>query len=1347
MNPGRTRKTCSLSVRTALFAAVLLACSAGASPAGPPNPPAPRPADVLIIHDSLPGPLPSGLIDGNYILDLLGHFGMKGELVSLQEYKQGQVAHHKFVIVLGVDDRSVVYPRQVLADVRSANVPVFWCDKHLNELLADPQFAAKLGFRLKQAAPVGGFETVSYKDKSLLKGEDGTVFPIEILDSSKVQVYATAARDDGSSVPYIVRSGSFWYVADSPFAFTMEGDRSLAFCDLLHDFLKVPHQEERKALIRIEDVTLEEEPEHLTQVADFLSERNIPFQIALVPLFKDPANNEELYLSDRPKFVAAVKYMISKGGVVVLHGVTHQYHGKTGDDYEFWDDLSDKPIQGDSRMLVEQRLRTGLEECFKNGIYPVTWETPHYMASTLDYQTFARYFNSAYERVASVDKLESGHLFPYPTVDRFGRFIIPEDLGYIAAEKPDPDGMVANADRLQVVRDGVASFFYHPFMGLDYLEKIVDGIQGMGYHFISIRDYDCKLQMDEKLVQTYTDNVQLRLQGHYLHRLLLHADGRKAPESYSERPIDAVVRDPGIVPEDAILVMEGVQEILSLREPPPPSNWELFRTWLAGKFERKLPGGTVLTQPSAVVLWDDAASKSDLNNENSYVNALSVFGIRVFTRSWKDFTRGGLDSDTILVVPRSSGARLSSSQVTTIDSFVREGGRLVLEGPNPLAETLGVRPEKRSLKIREVEDLLYGYQDYQAQDATWNPAVEVPRYSARNRIMTYAQDKESELPLAVLLRAGRGHVLYMDARLDPITPLGYTRFPYFVHYVIEGFDLRLPVQRGQVELYYDPGNSKRQGADIDRRAEQWRRIGVRAIYVAAFHFWPKYTFNYEHLIDVCHKNGILVYAWFELPHVSMKFWEDHPEWRAKTVTEALKPTDKDGVVGWRHHMDLDIPECREAAFTFVTDLLSKYPWDGVNIAELNYDSDNGPENPGQFLPMGAPARTAFKALGGFDPIQLFEPESPYYWKTNASALRKFEEFRSQRVIAWHRALLERVMPLAQERDMEVIVTMLDSLHSRTVTRDTGINSHAILALMDQFPFTLQVEDPAQFWADSPDRYKRFTDTYLKLVRDPRRLMFDLNIVPDRDIDKSHSPTPSMVGTELAIALENACRASGRAGLYSEGTLPPDDLQYLAHILGARATVERRWDSWVTESDRSILLNAPGQWQSFRVDGQVWPGWGENEVFIPKGRHTITAAERKFSFLDTSVLDFRLLRFTGNLDTLAPDKRGIEFSYDSPMRTLALFNRQPFEIKVDEKPYAEPAVHYASHWSVRLPRGQHKVEVVADSAASVILETTSLYSSSLIVVFGGVACGLMALIYMAILIRRAYSRAFQVKAKQ
>jgi hypothetical protein len=83
--------------------------------------------------------------------------------------------------------------------------------------------------------------------------------------------------------------------------------------------------------------------------------------------------------------------------------------------------------------------------------------------------------------------------------------------------------------------------------------------------------------------------------------------------------------------------------------------------------------------------------------------------------------------------------------------------------------------------------------------------------------------------------------------------------------------------------------------------------------------------------------------------------------------------------------------------------------------------------------------------------------------------------------------------------------------------------------------------------------------------------------------------------------------------------------------------------------------------------------------------------------------------------------------------------------VDGQPYPDQILSHAGLWSVRLPRGRHRVDVLADSTAMVILDKASLYGSTLIVVFGTVACGLMLLIYFSILGRRAIGRAFGGKA--
>jgi hypothetical protein len=72
------------------------------------------------------------------------------------------------------------------------------------------------------------------------------------------------------------------------------------------------------------------------------------------------------------------------------------------------------------------------------------------------------------------------------------------------------------------------------------------------------------------------------------------------------------------------------------------------------------------------------------------------------------------------------------------------------------------------------------------------------------------------------------------------------------------------------------------------------------------------------LIDACRRNGILVYAWLELPHVSEKFWDDQPAWREKTAV--LQDAQLDG----RKLMNLTNLDCFRAASAGVKELISNF---------------------------------------------------------------------------------------------------------------------------------------------------------------------------------------------------------------------------------------------------------------------------------------------------------------------------------------------------------------------------------------------------------------------------------------
>ncbi len=392
---------------------------------------------ALILYDSLPDPHAGAYIHARFLENLLTHFNMRAELVPVAEYKRGRLPEYRAGFLIG-STPDVTIPRAVLADVRATKQPFVWMGRYIDQLLASPEARRRFGFSFVEYRRDLDYRNVLYKQTLLLKPEpDLSIISIE--NPEAVKVVATAITQKNVSSPYVVRSGSFWYFADSPFSYMSEGTRYLVICDLLHDILGIDHPAEMRALVRIEDVSVDDDPDDLVKIANLLANQHIPFQIAIIPIFRDPAHSLEIRLGDRRSTVAAIHSMIARGGMPVMHGITHQVHGLSGDEYEFWDEFGDRPVSGDSAAFVSRRLRLGLSEFFANGIYPIAFEVPHYSASETDYRTLGQVFSLFYERPMVVPDATTTQIVPYPVVDTYGRHIIPEDLGYLPEDDPDPE--------------------------------------------------------------------------------------------------------------------------------------------------------------------------------------------------------------------------------------------------------------------------------------------------------------------------------------------------------------------------------------------------------------------------------------------------------------------------------------------------------------------------------------------------------------------------------------------------------------------------------------------------------------------------------------------------------------------------------------------------------------------------------------------------------------------------------------------------------------------------------------------------------------------------------------------
>ncbi len=85
----------------------------------------------------------------------------------------------------------------------------------------------------------------------------------------------------------------------------------------------------------------------------------------------------------------------------------------------------------------------------------------------------------------------TGQLFPFAVRDVYGARVVPENLGNIEPEVFHqfpvrfPSDILRDAERNLVVRDGFASFYFHPFWDIAYLKQTVEGIQALGYTFVA----------------------------------------------------------------------------------------------------------------------------------------------------------------------------------------------------------------------------------------------------------------------------------------------------------------------------------------------------------------------------------------------------------------------------------------------------------------------------------------------------------------------------------------------------------------------------------------------------------------------------------------------------------------------------------------------------------------------------------------------------------------------------------------------------------------------------------------------------------------------------------------------
>ena len=370
-------------------------------------------------------------------------------------------------------------------------------------------------------------------------------------------------------------------------------------------------------------------------------------------------------------------------------------------------------------------------------------------------------------------------------------------------------------------------------------------------------------------------------------------------------------------------------------------------------------------------------------------------------------------------------------------------------------------------------------------------------------------------------------------------------------------------------------------------------------------------------------------------------------------------------------MNLQNAECIATVREGLRAMMTRFDWDGVNLAELYFESLEGAGNPARFTPMNDDVRRAFRAEAGWDPVEI--------WKSHndGASLRRFLDFRADLA----RALQEEWLGVVESfrsihPDIDIVLTHVDDRFDTGMRDAIGADASRVLPLLDRHAFSFLIEDPATVWNLGPERYPEIAKRYKPLTAQTAKLAIDINIV-DRYQDVY--PTKQQTGTELFQLVHMAAGAFARVALYFENSLLKPDLELLPAASAVVTRYTRTRQRVTTESPMDLDV----MWSrgDALVDGKAWPVSGNGRVRIPAGAHVIDTGAARDGLTITDL--------NATLRRASVEGKRVVFEYSSDSRAIVQFDRQPTRVEVDGVAISASCLG-ESGCSMMLPRGDHRV---------------------------------------------------------
>lgn len=657
-------------------------------------------------------------------------------------------------------------------------------------------------------------------------------------------------------------------------------------------------------------------------------------------------------------------------------------------------------------------------------------------------------------------------------------------------------------------------------------------------------------------------------------------------------------------------------------------------------------------------------------NYGSIGALFSCLGYGVAEGSLEDF-KELKQNKLVLLLSQEEAKELAEEDNEYIEESIRAGLAVITWGQSSLSESLGINFPGDKRKID-------GYTWVGKSDIPilFEESVTLEIFTSEESLKVLAEDAEKG-PVMVSGSYGSGSFIYSGIPVASKEGPGYEYFPFFMEAVKGLLGMTPAFARDDLALYVDAGfHTDESPAEL---AERIKSYGVDQINLSAWYSLEDHGSIYKGIIEECHKRGISVFAWFELPFVSIDFWDKHPEWREKTAAG------EDAHIDWRRLMALSDPEALEAVKEYTRGIITGFDWDGIDIAEIYFEAPGaGFEDMDKFTPMNDSFRSSFKERHEVDPIKAFDKYSIYYWKYNKGMKQKLVEYRVELITRLHEEFLLLCEDIRKEKPyLRTIVTVIDSIADKNMREEIGVDADAIAALQEKYDFLLQVEDPFTLWNLGPDRYKVIGEEYRNIISEENELSIDINVI---DRKGEVYPTSKQRGIELYQLVNNAGKYTDKVILYSLATLEEDDMELVPYSTASDISVRQISEAeYATRADKRFIWRTDTSGKTFLVDGQIWPFVSAGGVIIPGGGHKLEVQdiENDSVFLIESV--------NGEISDVIRDE-ATSFCYSSEGRFYIIVSRKPSQVEIDGQSFKPELIENYGKYTLCLPHGEHRIKL-------------------------------------------------------